>query len=138
MRTNDETKMYKLYEERNRKSQMIQFISESIRRGPWLLNEGGAPALSPDPAAAGMDPAMVGMDPGAAGGEEDPLQPIIDQLSEMSSDELLAIIQKIVVAQQEKQAAMAAEGGAPGAEAGMEGDTPGPEAGGVPPMPPQV
>lgn len=119
MRTNDEVKMYKLYEERNRKNQMVQFISESIRRSPWLLNEGGAPA--PDP-TAGMDLAAGGAPgpEGAAGGEEDPLQPIIDQLSEMTSDELLDIIQKIVVAQQEKQAA--AEGGAA------------PE--GVPPAPP--
>lgn len=128
MKTRDEQIMFGLYQQHQEekiRNEMIRFISESIYYNPWLLvgdnmellTEAGAPMADPNVAPVGGDPAAGG--DLAAGGQEDPLQPIIDQLSDLSSDELLDLVQRIVVAQQEKQAAMAGEGaGAKGA--GME------------------
>lgn len=104
MITKDEKQMYEIYKEKTRRDKMIKFIYESLKMNPWIIEEGGIPQ---QPQV--QDPLMIqpsdaqNMTP--TENEEELMQPIIDQLSELPSDALLAIIQKIVVAQQEKQMA---------------------------------
>ena len=115
MRTNDENKMFKLYESTSRKKQMIAYIVESTRRNPWLFfDEQGPVPGATDPTAG----AELGADPtaGALTGGEDPekaqkLQALQTALMDLSAEELIELMQKVVVAQQEAAAGGATEGG---------------------------
>jgi len=119
MRTNDENRMFKLYESTNRKKQMIAYIVESTSRNPWLFfDEQGPVPGATDPTA------------GALAGGEDPekaqkLEALQGALMDLTAEELIELMQKVVVAQQEAAAVGGAEGGEDpladlGGEAGVE------------------
>ena len=110
MRTNDENKMYKLYESTNRKKQIVAYILESTKRNPWLFFDeqgpvAGAP-VTPD-ATAAMDPSMASEEPMAGG--EDPekakkMAELQTALMDLTAEDLINLMQKVVVAQQEAAA----------------------------------
>lgn len=138
MRTNDENKMFKLYESTNRKKQMIAYIVESTSRNPWLFfDEQGPVPGATDPTGG----AELGADPtaGALAGGEDPekaqkLEALQGALMDLSAEELIELMQKVVVAQQE--AAAAGTGGAEGGEdplADLGGDASAEAPAGMPP-----
>lgn len=96
MRTNDENKMYKLYESANRKKQMIGYIVESAERNPWLFKEAGpvlnTPTNNTDIGAVEPDKAQK-------------LEELKTMLMDFTAEELIELMQKVVVAQQEAAAA---------------------------------
>lgn len=109
MRTNDENKMYKLYESNNRKKQMIEYIVESTKRNPWLFFDEQGPVagtpVTPD-ATAAMDPSIASGEPMAG---EDPekakkMEMLQSALMDLTAEELIGLMQKVVVAQQEAAA----------------------------------
>lgn len=106
MRTNDENKMYKLYESTNRKKQMISYIMESTRRNPWLFfDEQGPVAGTPiTPEAPVMDPTASDPTDGEDPEKAKKMEMLQTALMDLTAEELIGLMQKVVVAQQEAAA----------------------------------
>jgi hypothetical protein len=130
MRTNDENRMFKLYESTNRKKQMIAYIVESTSRNPWLFFDEQGPVPGATDPTAGAELGATDPTAGALAGGEDPekaqkLEALQGALMDLTAEELIELMQKVVVAQQEAAAVGGAEGGEDpfadlGGEAGVE------------------